>query len=153
MGGSFVHTNLIPKETNNNIAVTIIIIIIIIMKSQHSEGMVYIPLKLPHNTPIAISRLLFVLTVEPLVKQVLLLGLITPAGTSYNWVFRHSFLCGLERFPKYTKMHFLLLPSSFFNEIWTYTVLVFLHSKARVGSCLRYSYLHAWSFLKHVSST
>ena len=38
MGGSFVHTNLIPKETNNNIAVTIIIIIIIIMKSQHSEG-------------------------------------------------------------------------------------------------------------------
>ena len=36
MGGSFVHTNLIPKETNNNIAVTIIIIII--MKSQHSEG-------------------------------------------------------------------------------------------------------------------
>ena len=37
MGGLFVHTNLIPKETNNNIAVTIIIIIIII-KSQHSEG-------------------------------------------------------------------------------------------------------------------
>ena len=37
MGGSFVHTNLIPKETNNKIAVTIIIIIII-MKSQHSEG-------------------------------------------------------------------------------------------------------------------
>ena len=36
MGGSFVHTNLITKETNNNIAVTIIIIII--MKSQHSEG-------------------------------------------------------------------------------------------------------------------
>ena len=137
MGGSFVHTNLIPKETNNNIAVTIIIIIIIrirIMKSQHSEGNgIYIPLKLPYSTPIAISRLLFVLTVEPLVKQVLLLGLITPAGTSYNWVFRHSFLCGLERFSKYTKMHFL---HSFFNEIWTYIFLVFLHSKARVGSCL-----------------